>query len=149
MTKLKPEAPLLLKIRNGDFEYSELFRKAKELKDSADSAYDEVYKNYIGTNEKDRIESAIEVSRMYRSKALKLELDADTLEYNTINRLRYELKSEFEKDLWDLAMETELEDPSLEGLYKWYKKQVGHGTTKSEMCIQLRRNNTIGLEYLF
>ena len=148
MAKLKPEAPLLLKIRNGDFDYPTLFSKVKELRKSAETAYDEVYKNYIGTNERDRVESALEVSRMERAKALKLELDAELMEYNTLNRLKHELKREFEMDLWDEAMEAELEDPSVDGLYKWYKKRSGQGTTKSEMDIQLKRDNTIGLEYL-
>ena len=148
MAKLKPEAPLLLKIRNGDFDYPTLFNKVKELRESAETTYDEVYKNYIGTNERDRIESALEVSRMQRAKALKLELDAELMEYNTLNRLKHELKREFEMDLWDEAMDSDLEDPSVEGLYKWYKKRSGQGTTKSEMDIQLKRDNTIGLEYL-
>lgn len=148
MAKLNPEAPLLLKIRNGDFDYPKLFQRANELRESSKTAYDIAYKNYIGTNESDRVQSALEVSRLERAKALKLELDAELMEYATLNRLKYELNREFEMDLWDEAMEAELEDNSVEGLYKWYKKRSGQGTTKSEMDIQLKRDNTIGLEYL-
>ena len=146
--KLNNDAPLLLKIRNGDFDYPSLFSKVKDLRDSSQQAYDETYNNYIGTNETDRVESALEVSRLQRTKAIHLELEAAKIEYNTLNRLRFELAREFEKDLWDEAIEADMKDDSVEGLYYWYKQRSGEGTTKSEIDIQLKRENTIGLEYL-
>ena len=61
---LKAEAPLLLKIRNGDFDYSYMFNEAKGMRESAKEVYELTYKNYGGTDEKNRIESALEASRM-------------------------------------------------------------------------------------
>ena len=49
---LNAEAPLLLKIRNGDFDYSYMFNEAKGMRESAKQAYEQTYKNYGGTDEK-------------------------------------------------------------------------------------------------
>ena len=146
---LNADAPLLLKIRNGDFDYSYMFNEAKGMRESAKQVYDLTYKNYGGTDEKNRVEAALEASRMRRVKALKLELEGGREEQITLWKLQMELKKEFGKDLWDKAMERQRGKGTLEDLYMWYKKQVKEGTTKSEMDIQLKRWNTKGLEYLF
>ena len=146
---LKAEAPLLLKIRNGDFDYSYMFNEAKGMRESAKQVYDLTYKNYGGTDEKNRVESALEASRMRRVKALKLELEGGREEQITLWKLQMELKKEFGKDLWEKSLERQRGKGTLEDLYWWYKKQVKEGTTKSEMDIQLKRTNTKGLEYLF
>jgi hypothetical protein len=86
---------------------------------------------------------------MKRVKAIKLELEANREEQMTLWKLQMELKKEFGKDLWNKAMERQRGRGTLEDLYWWYKKQVKEGTTKSEMDIQLKRTNTLGLEYLF
>ena len=146
---LKAEAPLLLKIRNGDFDYSYMFNEAKGMRESAKEVYELTYKNYGGTDEKNRIESALEASRMRRLKALRLELEGGREEQMTLWKLQMELKKEFGKDLWEKSLERQRGKGTLEDLYMWYKKQVKEGTTKSEMDIQLKRWNTKGLEYLF
>ena len=146
---LKAEAPLLLKIRNGDFDYSYMFNEAKGMRESAKEVYDLTYKNYGGTDEKNRVEAALETSRMRRVKALKLELEGGREEQITLWKLQMELKKEFGKDLWEKSLERQRGKGTLEDLYMWYKKQVKEGTTKSEMDIQLKRWNTKGLEYLF
>jgi hypothetical protein len=146
---LKAEAPLLLKIRNGDFDYSYMFNEAIEMRESAKQIYDLTYKNYGGTDEKNRVESALEASRMRRLKALKLEIEAAKSEQMTLWKLQMELKKEFGKDLWEKSLERQRGKGTLEDLYMWYKKQVKEGTTKSETDIQLKRWNTKGLEYLF
>jgi len=146
---LKADAPLLLKIRNGDFDYSYMFSEATQMRESAKQVYELTYKNYGGTDEKNRVESALEASRMRRVKALKLELEGGREEQITLWKLQMELKKEFGKDLWDKAMERQRGKGTLEDLYWWYKKQVKEGTIKSEMDIQLKRWNTKGLEYLF
>jgi hypothetical protein len=146
---LKADAPLLLKIRNGDFEYSEMFEEAKELKQSSHKAYEEAYKNYGGTDERNRIQSAVEAGRMKRVKALKLELEADRDENRILFTLRKVLTQEFGKDLWEKAMERQRGKGTTEDLYWWYKKQLRWGSTPSEIDIQLKRSNTKGLEYLF
>ncbi len=146
---LKADAPLLLKIRNGDFDYSYMFSEARLVKESAKKAGEDAYKNYGGTDEQNRIQASLEAGRMKRIKAIKLELEALSDENKILWKLQMELKKEFGKDLWDKAMERQRGKGSLEDLYWWYKKQVKEGTTKSEMDIQLKRSNTKGLEYLF
>ena len=145
---LKADAPLLLKIRNGDFDYSYMFSEAREVKESAKKASEDAYKNYGGTDEQNRNEAALEAGRMKRIKAIKLELEAFVDENRILWKLQTELKKEFGKDLWDKAMQRQRGKGTLEDLYWWYKKQVKEGTTKSEMDIQLKRSNTKGLEYL-
>jgi len=146
---LKADAPLLLKIRNGDFDYSYMFSEAKSVKESAKKAGEDAYKNYGGTDEQNRIQASLEAGRMKRIKAIKLELEALSDENRILWRLQTELRKEFGKDLWDKAMERQRGKGTLEDLYMWYKKQCKEGTTKSEMDIQLKRSNTKGLEYLF
>jgi hypothetical protein len=145
---LKAEAPLLLKIRNGDFNYSYMFSEAKIVKETAEKASADAYKNYGGTDEQNRIQASLEAGRMKRIKALKLEIEADKNEKSILWKLRKELTAEFGKDLWNKAMERQRGKGTLEDLYMWYKKQVKEGTTKSEMDIQLKRSNIRGLEYL-
>jgi hypothetical protein len=146
---LKAEAPLLLKIRNGDFDYSYMFSEAKIVKESAQKAGADAYKNYGGTDEQNRIQASLEAGRMKRIKAIKLELEAMTDENRILWKLRKELAREFEKDLWEKAMERQRGKGTLEDLYMWYKKQVKQGTTTSEFDIKYQRPNTKGLEYLF
>lgn len=146
---LPSDAPLLLKIRNGDFNYSYMFSEAKIVKEAAQKASEDAYKNYGGTDEQNRIQASLEAGRMKRIKAIKLELEAHIDEERILWKLRKELEKEFEKDLWDKAMERQRGKGTLEDLYMWYKKQVKQGTTNSEFDIKYQRPNTKGLEYLF
>ena len=146
---LHSDAPLLLKIRNGDFDYSYMFSEAKIVKESAKKAGEDAYKNYGGTDEQNRIQASLEAGRMKRIKSIKLELEAMTDENRILWKLRKELAREFEKDLWEKAMERQRGKGTLEDLYMWYKKQVKQGTTTSEFDIKYQRPNTKGLEYLF
>jgi hypothetical protein len=146
---LNAEAPLLLKIRNGDFDYSYMFNEAASQRASAEEAYNQTYKNYGGTDEKNRQEAAIEASRMKRVKAIKLELEAGRDEEMILWKLRMELKKEFGKDLWEKSLERQRGKGTLEDLYWWYKKQVKEAITTSEIDIKFKRTNTKGLEYLF
>ena len=146
---LKAEAPLLLKIRNGDFDYSYMFSEAREVKESAKKASEDAYNNYGGTDIKNRNEASLEAGRMKRIKAIKLELEAFADENRILWKLRKELAREFEKDLWEKAMERQRGKGTFEDLYMWYKKQVKQGTTTSEFDIKYQRPNTKGLEYLF
>ena len=146
---LNADAPLLLKIRNGDFDYSYMFNEAASQRASSKQSYDQAYKNYGGSDEKNRQEAAVEAGRMKRIKAIKLEIEAAKNELMTLWKLQMELKKEFGKDLWEKSLERQRGKGTLEDLYMWYKKQVKEGTTKSEMDIQLKRTNCKGLEYLF
>ncbi len=146
---LPTDAPLLLKIRNGDYNYSYMFAEATEMRNTAIKAYEQTYNNYGGTDERNRVDAALEASRMKRVKALKLELEAAMDEEKVLWKLRQELKQEFGKDLWDKAMERQRGKGTLEDLYEWYRKNTKVKNPQSIQDIQLRRANTKGLEYLF
>ena len=146
---LNEDAPLLLKIRNGDFEYSYMFKEAEGVKAEAQRTYELTYKNYMGTDEKNRIYEAMEGSRMKRLKAIKLQFEADKQENKILWKLQGELKKEFGDDLWDKAMDMKTTFKSIEDLYWWYKKKVKEVITKSEMAINLKRASTKGLSHLF
>ena len=146
---LKEDAPLLLKIRNGDYDYSYMFNEAVGVRAEAQNVYDLTYKNYKGTDESNRIYEAMEAGRMKRIKAIKLEMEAFSNENKILWKLQNDLKKEFGKDLWDKAMNMKSSLKSIENLYYWYKKQVKEQTTKSEMDIELKRANTKGLQRLF
>ena len=146
---LHSDAPLLLKIRNGDFDYSYMFSESVQVREFAKTEYELTYKNYGGTNEKNRIDASLEASRMKRIKAIKLELEAFADENRILWKLRKELKQEFGKDLWEKSLERQRGKGTLENLYYWYKKQVKEATTKSEIDIQFKRANTRGLSHLF
>lgn len=139
---LKADAPFLLKIRNGDFDYCYMFNEAKQMRETQHKVYQEAYDNYGGTDERNRIQAALEASQMKRLKALKLEFEANKEEQMILWKLRSEFTKEFGKDLWDKAMERQRGKGTLEDLYIWYKKQCKIGTTKSETDIQLKRKNT-------
>jgi hypothetical protein len=145
---LKADAPFLLKIRNGDFDYSYMFNEAVQMRATAENAYNDAYKNYGGTDEKNRNEVALEAGRMKRLKSIKLELEAHKDENMILWRLQKEFTKEFGKDLWEKAIERQRGKGTLEDLYWWYKKQVKMGSTPSEMDIQLKRANIKGLQYL-
>jgi hypothetical protein len=125
-----------------------MFSEAIEMRETQHKVYQQAYDNYGGTDERNRIQAALEVSQMKRVKALKLEFEANRDENMILYKLRCELTKEFGKDLWDKAMERSRGKGTLEDLYMWYKKQCKIGTTKSETDIQLKRPNIKGLEYL-
>lgn len=146
---LKANAPLLLKIRNGDFDYSYMFNEARTVDAQAVQSYELAYKNYVGNNESNRVEAAHEVGRMKRLKARKLEMEAHQDEIRILTRLRKELESEFGHDLWEVSLKKKRGKGTIEDLYWWYKKQLNEVRTFSEIDIQLKRSNTKGLEHLF
>ena len=150
---LSSKAPLLLKIRNGDFDYSYMFAEAQAMREEAKRAYEDTYKNYIGSDERNRKLAAEDSARMKRVKALKLMDEADKNENLILNELRKQLRIEFnldrDTDLWDKAMEKQRGKGTIEDLYWWYKKQCKETITNSEIDIKFERSNTNGLEYLF
>ena len=146
---LSANAPLLLKIRNGDYNYSYMFAEATEMRNTATKSYEQTNNNYGGTDERNRVEASMEAGRMKRVKALKLELEAWRAEEKILWSLRKELEKEFEKDLWDKAMERQRGKGTLEDLYEWYRKNSKVKNPQSIQDIQLRKPNTKGFEYLF
>jgi uncharacterized protein (DUF342 family) len=126
-----------------------MFTEATEMRNTAIKAYEQTYNNYCGTDERNRIDVALEASRMKRIKAIKLELEAALDEEKILSKLRQELQKEFGKDLWNKAMEKQRGKGTLEDLYEWYRKNSKVKNPQSIQDIQLKRANTTGLEYLF
>ena len=144
---LKSSAPLLLKIKNGDFEYSPYFLEAKDN----EKLYNDMLNQYMETscisNINDRKVEAHQYAKMKRIKAQKLMEVGDKEENLRLIQLRKELTLEFGQDLWEEGMEAKLSGRgTTEDLYWWYKKKTKMGQTPSEMAIALGRNTTKGLQ---
>ena len=142
---LKAKFPLLLKIRNGDFEYSPYFREAKDN----EKLYDGIYNGFMETSKIndifDRRHEAHQLAKMKRIKAQKL-MEVGVNEENIrLRQLRTELESEFGKDLWEKCLEKKRGKGTTEDMYWWYKKEMKMGTTPSEIAITLGRTTTKGL----
>jgi hypothetical protein len=117
---LSDRAPLFDKIKNGDYDYSFMFGEADKMRATAQQSYQQTYDNYGGTDEKNRVESALEASRMKRLKAIKLELEAHKDEQKILYKLEHDFKQVFGLDIWDEAVENCGGD--LMSLYSYYKK---------------------------
>lgn len=142
---LYSSAPLLLKIRNGDFEYSLFYKEAEDNH----KMYNKMYNEYMDTspikNINDKKHEAHQHAKMKRIKAMKLEEKGWEEEQTRLAQLRKELESEFGKDLWDKCLERQRGKGTTEDMYWWYKKQCKMGMTPSEIAIQLGRKTTKGL----
>ena len=143
---LKSKFPLLLKIRNGDFEYSPYFREA----DDNEKLYNKMYNHFMETSLivdiNDRKVEAHEFAKMKRIKQNKLMEVGIVEEQIRLRQLRLELESEFGKDLWEKCLEKKRGKGTTEDMYWWYKKQCKMGTTPSEIAIALGRTTTKGLK---
>mgnify|MGYP001197893664 CR=1 FL=1 len=143
---LKSYSPLLLKIRNGDFEYSPYFLEADDNR----NLYNKMYNEYMETSHlkdiNDRKHEAHQHAKMKRIKEQKLMEVGIVEEQTRLHQLRKELELEFGKDLWDKAHKRQRGKGTTEDLYWWYKKQVGMGQTPSEIAISLGRKTTKGLQ---
>lgn len=137
---LPTSSPLLLRIRNGDFELSPYLIEADEQRDLAKKIYDEEMNNPRISNYLDRQDEARHKTRMKQVKALKLSEEGNKDEIRRLNLLRKALHKEFGADLWDRAVDV-MNDGSVEDLYFWYKSELDIGFTKSEMDISLGRHN--------
>ena len=133
---LKKSSPLLLKIQDGDFEYSPFFLESKDN----DKLYDEMFQQYMETSQirdiNDRKVEAHEYAKMKRIKSQKLMEKGIEEEQSRLHQLREELKLEFGKDLWNKCLKKQRGKGTTEDMYWWYKKQIGGSYTKSELKIR-------------
>ena len=144
---LPQSSPLLLKIKNGDFESSPFFKEAEDARKDYQRMYDEFVQTSQITDEFDLKHEAHQYAKMKNVKALKLDEKAHEEEEVRLNQLKKELTAEFGQDLWEEAMEANIGGRgTTEDLYWWYKKKVGMGQTPSEMAIALGRTTTKGLQ---
>ena len=142
---LKSNAPLLLKIQNGDFEISPFYKEADDNHKLYDKMYNEYVKNSHSKDEHHIKHEAHQYAKMKRIKAQKLEEKALEEELTRLGELKKRLKEEFGKCLWEKAQQRQRGKGTTEDLYWWYKKQTKVGQTPSEIAIQLGRKTTAGL----
>ena len=142
---LKSSAPLLLKIRNGDFEYSPFFLEAEDNEKLYDKMYNEYIQNSHIKDEFSIKHEAHQHAKMKRIKAQKLMEKGLEEEQSRLHELKRRLTEEFGKDLWEKSLERQRGKGTTEDLYWWYKKQVKMGQTPSEIAISLGRKTTKGL----
>ena len=114
---LPKSAPLLLKIRNGDFEYSPYFKEAEDNRKESDTIYESVMKTSSLKNEMDKRYDAIDAGRMKRVKALKLDEVGCEDEFKRLKELREGFTDEFGRDLWDKCLERQRGKGTTEDMY--------------------------------
>ena len=136
---LKKSEPLLLRIQNGDYEYSPYFDEVKEVEKEHDKMVNDLMKTLQIKCELERKHEALQRTKMKRVKRLKLMEVADEEENKRLRELRVELTKEFGKDLWDKSLQRQRGKGTTEDLYWWYKKQMKLGMTKSEYEIFKRK----------
>ena len=134
---LPKSSPLLLRIRNGDFEYSPYFDEAKEERAKGKKIYDEYMKTNLISDYTERKKEALQRSKMKRVKARKLDEVGNDEENKRLIALKEALTKEFGKDLWEKAMKRQRGKGTTEDLYWWYKKQCKLTYTPSELKIFL------------
>jgi hypothetical protein len=133
---LKKSQPLLLRIQNGDFEYSPFFLESKDN----DKLYDEMHQQFMKTsllkNMNDKRVEAHQFAKMKRIKSQKLMEKGIEEEQTRLYELKNELTLEFGKDLWEKCLEKQRGKGTSEDMYWWYKKQCKILYTKSELKIR-------------
>lgn len=138
---LKPSAPLLLKIRNGDFNPSSYFAEATVARKEYQAIYDKEYDSHSTDEISVKKFHAHQSARMRNVAYLKLNEAAMFDEEKILRKLKDELVSEFGIDLWDTVTSVEVGLETVEDIYWKYKELSGMGTTPSEIAIQLGRKN--------
>lgn len=141
---LPQSSPLLLKIRNGDFNPSSYLGEAELVKRDYNRIYKREYNSQTTGEESVRKFHAHQKARMRNVAYLKLIEEGMWDEERILNRLRNELTSEFGGDYWDVVMDGDVK--TIEDAYWKYKELSGMGTTPSEIAIGLGRKTTKGLK---
>ena len=133
---LKSNAPLLLRIQNGDFEYSPFLLESIDEEQNYQEKYNEFMATSMIDNINDRKVEAHEYAKMRRIASQKLMEKGLEEEQTRLVELRRLLTEEFGQDLWDKCLEKQRGKGTTEDMYWWYKKQVGGSYTKSELQIR-------------
>ena len=133
---LKSKAPLLLRIQNGDFEYSPFLLESIDEEKNYQKKYDDFMKTSMIDNINDRKVEAHQHAKLRRVASQKLMEKGLEEEQTRLVELRKQLKEEFGKCLWERCLEKQRGNGTTEDMYWWYKKQVGGSYTKSELQIR-------------
>lgn len=130
---LKSNQPLLLKIKNGDFEYSPFLRESVDEEKNYQDKFNEFMSTSMIQDVNERKVEAHQYARMRRIASQKLMEKGLEEEQTRLDELRKQLELEFGVDLWEKCLEKQRGKGTTEDLYFWYKKQVGQTYTKSEL----------------
>lgn len=133
---LKKKEPLLLKIQNGDFEYSPFLLEAIDEEKNYHKKFDDFMKTSKQQDGPEKEVEAHQYAKMRRIASQKLMEKGLEEEETRLNELRKQLAEEFGKDLWDKCLEKQRGKGTTEDMYWWYKKQTGYLYTKSELAIR-------------
>ena len=133
---LKSKEPLLLRIQNGDFEYSPYLRESVDEEQNYQNKFDDFMKTSLQQDGPEKEVEAHEHAKMRRIASQKLMEKGLEEEQTRLMELRTQLTCEFGKDLWDKCLEKQRGKGTSEDMYWWYKKQTGFLYTKSELAIR-------------
>ena len=133
---LKSSSPLLLKIQNGDFEYSPFLLESIDEEKNYQKKYDDFMNTSKIQNTNEKEVEAHQYAKMRRIASQKLMEKGLEEEANRLSELRKQLTEEFGKDLWDKCLEKQRGKGTTEDMYWWYKKERNFTYTKSELQIR-------------
>ena len=133
---LKSNQPILLRIQNGDFEYSPFLLESIDEEKNYQKKYDDFMNSSKIQNINEKQVEAHQHAKLRRVASQKLMEKGLEEEMVRLNQLRKELTEEFGKDLWDKCLEKQRGKGTTEDMYWWYKKQRGILYTKSELQIR-------------
>jgi len=140
---LKSSAPLLLRIQNGDFEYSPFLLESIDEEQNYQQKYNEFMSTSMIDDNMDRQVEAHQHAKMRRIASQKLMEKGLEEEAIRLKELRRLLEYEFGEDLWDKCLEKQRGNGTTEDMYHWYKKETKSNFTKSEM-IELTKRRRLG-----
>jgi len=140
---LKSSAPLLLRIQNGDFEYSPFLLESIDEEQNYQQKYNEFMSTSMIDDKMDRQVEAHQHAKMRRIASQKLMEKGLEEEVIRLKELRRLLEYEFGEDLWDKCLEKQRGNGTTEDMYHWYKKETKSNFTKSEM-IELTKRRRLG-----
>ena len=133
---LKSSSPLLLKIQNGDFEYSPFLLESIDEEKNYQKKYDDFMNTSKIQNTNEKEVEAHQYAKMRRIASQKLMEKGLEEEANRLSELRKQLTEEFGKDLWDKCLKKQRGKGTTEDMYWWYKKERNFTYTKSELQIR-------------
>jgi len=133
---LKSNAPLLLRIQNGDFEYSPFLLESIDEEQNYQNKYNHFMSTSMIGDINERKVEAHQFAKLRRVASQKLMEKGLEEEQIRLSQLRKELTEEFGQDLWEKCLEKQRGKGTTEDIYWWYKKQVGGSYTKSELQIR-------------
>ena len=138
---LKSTTPLLLRIQNGDFEYSPFLREAVDEEENYHIKYNQFMSTSMIDDIMNRKVEAHQHAKLRRIASQKLMEKGLEEEATRLGELRRLLEYEFGEDLWEKCLEKQRGKGTTEDMYNWYKKETKCNFTKSEM-VELQKLKT-------